>query len=70
MSSREPGALLADTILLCGDKTKPYLAQAHYHAGCAYHELKIPEKSAYHFRQAMEIDPQGVFGRLARAMTS
>jgi len=26
------------------------------------------EKNQDHFRQASEIDPQGIFGRLARAM--
>jgi hypothetical protein len=30
--------------------------------------LKILEKNQDHFRQASEIDPQGIFGRLARAM--
>jgi len=66
ISEIEP--LVAEAISLCGDRTKPYLAQVHYHAGRAYLALKIPEKSAYHFRQATEIDPQGIFGRLARAM--
>jgi len=30
--------------------------------------LKMLEKNQDHFRQASEIDPQGIFGRLARAM--
>jgi hypothetical protein len=57
--------LLAKAFPLCGTKTKPILAQIHYHAGKAYETLKMQEKAGDHFRQAMEIDPHGIFGRLA-----
>jgi tetratricopeptide (TPR) repeat protein len=51
-------------------KTNPILGQVHYHAGRAYAALQMPEKSREHFRQASEIDPQGIFGRLARVALS
>ncbi len=66
--AREVESLLAEAFQLCGTKSKPILAQFHYHAGRAYEALKLLEKSREHFRQAIEIDPQGNFGRLARAM--
>ena len=61
--------LLAEAFLLCGTKSKPILAQTHYHAGRAYQALNLPEKSREHFRQAVQADPQGNFGRLAREVT-
>ena len=68
--AHEVESLLTEAFPLCGTKTKPILAQLHYHAGRAYAALKMPEKSRGHFRQAAEIDPHGIFGRLARAMLS
>jgi hypothetical protein len=62
--------MLTEAFALCGTKTKPILAQLHYHAGRTHSALKNAEKSRAHFRQATEIDPQGIFGRLARAMLS
>jgi tetratricopeptide (TPR) repeat protein len=61
----EVDSLVAKAFPLCGTKTKPILAQIHYHAGKAYETLKMQEKARDHFRQAMEIDPKGIFGRLA-----
>lgn len=66
----EVESLLAKAFPLCGTKTKPILAQIHYHAGKAYETLKMTEKAREHFRHAMEIDPQGIFGRLASAIAS
>jgi len=63
-------SLLAEAFPLCGTRSKPILAQIHYHAGRAYEALKIPEKARDHFRQAGEIDTQGIFGRLASKMAS
>ena len=59
-------SLLEEAFPLCGAKTKPVLAELHYHAGRAYEALGIPEKTREHFRQAIEADPKGNFGRLAR----
>jgi Tfp pilus assembly protein PilF len=53
-----------------GAKTKPTLAEAHYHAAKAYDALRMPEKSGEHFRQATDLDPQGIWGRLAQAAST
>ena len=71
--SRDPAAveqLLAEAFPLCGEDAKPLLAQLHYHAGRAHAALGLTDKSAYHFRQAAALDPQGNFGRLAQASTA
>jgi len=67
--AREVESLITEAFSLCS-KTKPILGQVHYHAGRAYTALQMWEKSQDHFRQASKIDPQGIFGRLARAMLS
>jgi tetratricopeptide (TPR) repeat protein len=66
-AAAEVESLLAESFKLCGPKTKPILAQIHYQAAKAYEALKMPEKSREHFRQAAEVDPKGIYGRLARA---
>jgi tetratricopeptide (TPR) repeat protein len=67
-AAAEVESLLAESFKLCGTKTKPILAQIHYQAGKAYEALKMPEKAREHFRQAAEVDPNGIYGRLARAV--
>jgi len=62
----EVESLLTEAFPLCGTKTEPVLAELHYHAGRAYEALGISEKTREHFRQAIEADPKGIFGRLAR----
>jgi tetratricopeptide (TPR) repeat protein len=72
-NSGNPGeveSLLAEAFLLCGTSSKPVLAQLHYHAGKAYRVLQLINESQEHFNQASEIEPQGVFGQLARAEMS
>jgi len=54
---REVESLLTEAFPLCGTRTRPILAQIHYHAGRAYEALKIPEKAQGHFRQAVEVAP-------------
>jgi tetratricopeptide (TPR) repeat protein len=66
----EVGRLLAEAFPLCGDWCLPNLAKLHYCAGRAYEALHIAEKRSYHFSQASTLDPQGCFGRLARAKLS
>jgi tetratricopeptide (TPR) repeat protein len=66
-AAAEVESQLAESFQLCGTKTKPILAQIHYQAGKAHEALKMPEKAREHFRQAAEVDPKGVYGRLARA---
>lgn len=68
-AAAEVESLLAESFQLCGTKTKPILAQIHYQAGKAYEALKMPDKAREHFRQATEVDPKGIYGRLARAAT-
>jgi tetratricopeptide (TPR) repeat protein len=63
----EVESLLKEAFPLLDPKTKPVLAEFHYHVGRAYSALNRREKSAEHFRQATELDPQGIFGKLARA---
>jgi tetratricopeptide (TPR) repeat protein len=65
----EVESLLAESFQLCGTKTKPVLAQIYYQAGKAYEALRMPEKARQNFRQAAEVDPRGVYGRLAQAAT-
>lgn len=59
--------VLTEAFRLCGTRSKPVLAQLHYHAGRAYKAIDEREKSQEHFGQASAIEPQGVFGGLARA---
>lgn len=59
--------MLAEAFQLCGTRSKPVLAQLHYHAGRAYQAIKEWEKSREHFGKASMIEPKGVFGGLARA---
>jgi tetratricopeptide (TPR) repeat protein len=66
-AAAEVDSQLTESFKLCGTKTKPILAQIHYQAGKAYEALKMPEKAREHFRQAAEVDPNGIYGRLARA---
>jgi tetratricopeptide (TPR) repeat protein len=63
----EVDKLVAEALTLCTEDRKPVLAQLRYHAGRAYAALGMAEKSAEHFRHAVALDPQGNFGRLARA---
>ena len=66
----EVESLLAEAFRLCGTESRPVLAQLHYHAAKAYKALGVINKSQEHFCCASEIEPQGVFGRLARAEMS
>jgi tetratricopeptide (TPR) repeat protein len=66
-AAAEVESLLAESFQLCGTKTKPILAQIHYQAGKTHAALKMQEKAREHFRQATEVDPKGIYGRLARA---
>jgi len=64
--AREVECLLGEAFPLCGSKTKPVLAELHYHAGQAYAALNMLEKSQEHLRKASEADPHGIFGKRAR----
>ena len=60
--------LVAEAIPLVGTGHTSSVAQVHYHSGRAYAALSDTGKSAQHFEQAAGIDPQGRWGRAARAM--
>jgi len=60
-------AALTEAFALCGQSRKPGLSRIHYCAGQAYSALGNSSESARHFRSAIEADPVGVYGRLARA---
>ncbi len=59
--------VLSEAIRLCSTGAKAILAQVHYHAGKAYLALQSARKSEEHFCRAAEIDPQGIFGVMARS---
>lgn len=48
-----------------GATAKPVLGEIHYFAGRAFEELRNGERSRNQFRVAAEVDPLGVYGRLA-----
>jgi tetratricopeptide (TPR) repeat protein len=60
-------SLMAEALPLMGTTAKPYIAQAHYHAGRAWAALGEPVKSAEHYLQAAGLDPKGTWGRFAKA---
>jgi tetratricopeptide (TPR) repeat protein len=62
--------LVAEALRLCSSGAKAILAQVHCHAGQAYLVIQNIEKSRGHFYQAAEIDPQGIFGAMARSTIS
>lgn len=57
--------VIGESLRLCNDSAKAILAQVHYHAGQAYLALQNVERSREHFRQAAEIDLQGIFGAMS-----
>ena len=62
--------LIGEAFSQCGEDQKPVLGHLHYLAGAAYSVLGTTDardQSAYHFQEAAAIDPQGNFGRLAKA---
>ena len=66
----EVDRLVADAFPLCSEEYKPIQAHLHFLAGGAYSALGgrgAREKSADYFQQAAAADPQGNFGRLAKA---
>jgi tetratricopeptide (TPR) repeat protein len=60
--------LVDEAVTLLGPATSP-AAQVHCHSGRAYLALSDSRKSEHHFDEAARIDPNGLWGRSARAMT-
>jgi len=67
-NSQEVETLLAEAFPLTANAPKAIQAQVRFYAGQAYAALEMPEKSASRFSEASKMDPQGQFGRMARAM--
>ena len=65
---REVEALLAEAFPLIANAPKAIQAQVRFYAGKAYAALNMQEKSASQFSEASKVDPQGQFGRMARAI--
>jgi tetratricopeptide (TPR) repeat protein len=63
----EVDRLLARAFTLCPETSRPVRANLHYHAGLACAALGKAEESAGHFERAVSVDPNGNFGRLAKA---
>jgi tetratricopeptide (TPR) repeat protein len=59
--------LVDEAVTLLGPGTSP-AAQVHCHSGRAYLALSDSRKSEHHFEEAARIDPNGLWGRSARAM--
>jgi len=59
--------LSGEAVRLCASAAKAILAQVHYHIGQGYLALQEAEKSREHFCSAAEIDPNGIFGTMARS---
>lgn len=57
--------LLGEAFPLCGTLSVPMLAKLHYHAGESYKALRAADKVLEHLRKSAEVDPQGIFGRMA-----
>jgi tetratricopeptide (TPR) repeat protein len=66
----EVESALTEAFSLCGRETVPVLAELHYCAGHAYATLGNRAESAHHFQSAAELDPDGTYGRLARAVVT
>jgi tetratricopeptide (TPR) repeat protein len=63
----EVARLVTEAVAGVGATTVSSTAQVHYHAGRAYDELGDQAHSADQYREAARLDPQGEWGRAARA---
>jgi tetratricopeptide (TPR) repeat protein len=64
-NAAEVESALKEAFALCGETTKPVLAELHFCAGHAYADLGNKNESIRHFKCANEIDPIGNYGRLS-----
>jgi tetratricopeptide (TPR) repeat protein len=65
----DPGEVegaLNEAFALCGESTRPVVAELHFCAGQAYTALGNMADSSRHFQCAIDIDPIGNYGRLSR----
>jgi tetratricopeptide (TPR) repeat protein len=59
--------LLAKAFTFCPKAAVPVRAHVYYHAGRAYSALGKTEESVSQFERAASLDPNGNYGRLAKA---
>lgn len=63
----EVARLISEAVSGVGSTTVSSTAQVHYHAGRAFDELGDQAHSAHHYQEAARLDPQGEWGRAAKA---
>lgn len=56
--------------LVADSQVRSITAHVHYHSARAYSELGDAGRSGHHYEEAARIDPGGLWGRAARAMSS
>lgn len=61
-------ALLAEAFVLCDPQSRPTAAEVNYHAARAYQALNRNDKAQECCRKASILDPNGIFGKNARAL--
>jgi tetratricopeptide (TPR) repeat protein len=66
-AAAEVERLLSRAFTLCPETTVPVRAELHYLAGRAYAALGKSEESAREFERAAKLDPNGNYGRSAKA---
>jgi len=64
----EVNELVAEAVPLAGEQAVESTAMVHFQAGLAYAVLEDLETSGAYFEEAARVDPQGRWGREARAM--
>jgi len=66
-SASDMASLVTEAINSVGNSSVSSTARVHYHSGCAWAELGDLQASALQYQKAAKLDPQGEWGRAARA---
>jgi tetratricopeptide (TPR) repeat protein len=65
-SRAEVESHISEALRLCDKKTKATQAEVHYHIGRAYGALGAKQEAGEHICRAMELDSNGLWGKMAR----
>jgi tetratricopeptide (TPR) repeat protein len=65
-SRTEVESHISEALRLCDQTSKPTLAEVHYHVARAYGALSAKPEAQQHIQRAVELDPVGLWGRMAR----
>jgi tetratricopeptide (TPR) repeat protein len=65
-SRAEVESHISEALRLCDKKTKATLAEVHYHVGRAYGALDAKQEASEHICRAMDLDCNGLWGKMAR----